>query len=127
MGSLPLSARARQSFLLADIGHVPGAIRLSLNMLAKPNKTVIEGIVRAIAPASGGQGHEIEIQVYRNLSRGRSDDFIQPAEGQSLILFAAQTPDVTIGDRVRVQARLLAGPFGERTVLEQLDPLSDQA
>ncbi len=94
-------------------------------MLAKPNKTVVEGTVRAIVPAS--EGHEIEIEVDRNLSRGRSDDFIQPAEGQSLILFAAQTPNVTIGDRVRVQARLLAGPFGERTVLEQLDPLSDQA
>jgi hypothetical protein len=96
-------------------------------MLAKPNKTVIEGTVRAIMPASEGQGHEIEIEVDRNLSRGRSDDFIQPAEGQSLILFAAQTPVVTIGDRVRVQARLLAGPFGERRVLEQVDLLSDQA
>jgi hypothetical protein len=96
-------------------------------MLAKPNKTVIEGTVRAIVPASEGHGHQIEIEVCRNLSRGRSDDFIQPAEGQSLILFAAQTPEVTVGARVRVQARLLAGPFGERTVLEQLDPLSDQA
>jgi len=96
-------------------------------MLAKPNKTVVEGTVRAINPASDGQGHEVEIEVRRNLSRGRSDDFIQPEEGQSLKLFAAQTPDVTIGDRVRVQARLLAGPFGERTVLEQLDSLSDQA
>jgi len=96
-------------------------------MLAKPNKTVIEGTVRGIEPASDGQGLEIEIEVYRNLSRGRSDDFIQPAEGRSLILFAAQTPGVTVGDRVRVQARLLAGPFGERRVLEQLDPLSDQA
>src|SRR5437764_12966709 len=85
------------------------AVRLSLNMLAKPNKTVIEGTVRAIVPASEGQGHEIEIEVYRNLSRGRSDDFIQPAEGQSLILFADQTPDVTIGDGVRVQARLVDG------------------
>src|SRR6266513_816575 len=120
-------ARERQSLLLAHPGHLHRAVRLSLNMLAKPNKTVIEGTVRAIVPARESQGHEIEIEVYRNLSRGRSDDFIQPAEGQSLILFAAQTPDVTIGDRVRVQARLLGGPFGERSVLEQLDPLSDQA
>jgi hypothetical protein len=96
-------------------------------MLAEPNKTVVEGTVRAITPASEGQGHEIEIEVCRNLSRGRSDDFIQPAEGESLILFAAQTPEATVGDRVRVQARLLAGPFGQRTVLEQLDSLSDQA
>jgi hypothetical protein len=97
------------------------------NMLAKPNKTVVEGTVRAITPTSDGQGHDIEIEVCRNLSRGKSDDFIQPAEGQLLILFAAQTQGVTIGDRVRVQARLLAGPFGERRVLEQLDSLSDQA
>src|SRR5947207_14400415 len=96
-------------------------------MLAKPNKTVIEGTIRAIVPASEGEGHEIEIEVYRNLSRGPSDDFIQPAEGQSLILFAAQTPDVTIGDRVRVQARCLPGPLGHRTVREQLDLLSDHA
>jgi hypothetical protein len=96
-------------------------------MLAKPNKTVIEGTVRGITPASEGQGHEIELEVHRNLSRGRSDDFIQPVQGQLLRVFAAQTPEVAIGDRVRVQARLLAGPFGERTVLEQLDSLSDQA
>jgi len=95
-------------------------------MLAKPNRTVIEGTVRAIVPATNGQGHEIEIEVRRNLSRGRSDDFIQPTEGQLLTLFAAQTPDVTIGECVRVQARLLAGPFGERRVLEQLDLLSEQ-
>ena len=95
-------------------------------MLAKPNKTVVEGTVRAINPTSDRQGHHIEIEVCRNLSRGRHDDLIQPAEGQSLILFAAQTPPVTVGDRVRVQARLLAGPFGERRVLEQLDALSNQ-
>lgn len=96
-------------------------------MLAKPNKTVIEGTVRAIAPASDGPGHELEIEVHHNLSRGERGDFIQPAQGQSMHLFAAQAPDVAIGDRVRVQARLLAGPFGGRTVLERLDPLSDQA
>src|SRR5438552_4045178 len=50
-------------------------------MLATPNKTVLEGTVRAIVPASDGQGHEIEIKVYRNLSRGRSDDYIPPAGG----------------------------------------------
>src|SRR5947207_11379461 len=113
--------------MLAHPAPVYRAVRLSLNMLAKPNKTVIEGAVRAIVPASEGEGHEIEIEVYRNLSRGRSDDFIQPAEGQSLILFAAQTPEVTIGDRGRVQARLLGCPFCERSVLEQLEPLFYQA
>src|SRR5256885_14771103 len=115
MWSLSFSARERQSSSLAHPAPVYRAVRLSLNMLVKPNKTVLEGTVRAIVPASDGQGHEIDIKVYRNLSRGRSDHFIHPAEGQSLILFAAQAPDVTIGDRLRVQPGLLAGPFGQRT------------
>jgi hypothetical protein len=124
---LSFSARERQSLLLEHEVTFIGPYDNPLNMLAKPNKTVIEGTIRAIVPSGEGHGHQIEIEVHRNLSGGRSDDFIQPAEGQSLILFVAQTPDVTIGDRVRVQARLMAGPFGERTVLEQLEPLSDQA
>jgi hypothetical protein len=88
---------------------------------------VIEGTVRAIRPARDGQGHEVEIEVHRNLSHGSSSDFIQPAQGQFLRLFAAESPRVAIGDRVRVQARLLAGPFGSRTVLEQLDPVPREA
>jgi hypothetical protein len=95
-------------------------------MLAKPNKTVIEGAVRAIKPAKDGVGHDFEIEVYRNLSLGHEEDFIQPAEGQSLHLFAAEQPNAAIGDLVRVQARLLGGPFGERTVLERVEPLSKQ-
>jgi hypothetical protein len=90
-------------------------------MLIKPNKTVIEGTVRAIKPAAEGEGHEVEIQVDRNLSLGSTDDFIQPAEGKSLRLFAAESPKAAIGDRVRVRARLLAGPFGGRKIVEQLD------
>ena len=93
-------------------------------VLIRPNKTVIEGTVQSIAPAPNGQGHDVIIQVDRNLSHGSSDDFIQPADGQLLHLFAAETPKAGIGDRVRVQARLLAGPFGSRSVLEQLDAVS---
>ncbi len=93
-------------------------------MLAKPNRTVIEGAVRAIRPAKGGVGHDFEIEVRRNLSLGTQEDFIQPAVGQSLHLFAAEQPNAAIGDLVRVQARLLGGPFGERTVVERVEPLS---
>jgi hypothetical protein len=96
-------------------------------MLAKPNRTVIEGAVRAIKPAKDGVGHDFEIEVHRNLSLGHQDDFIQPAKGQSLHLFAAEKPAAAIGDLVRVQARLLGGPFGERTVVERVERLSGQS
>lgn len=92
-------------------------------MLAKPNTTLIEGAVTAIKPAKDGIGHDFEIEVHRNLSLGKDEDFIQPTEGQSLHLFAAQEPNAAIGDLVRVQARLLGGPFGERTVVEQVELL----
>lgn len=96
-------------------------------MQAKPNKTVIEGTVRAIHPAKDGVGHDVEIDVHRNLSLGHEDDFIQPTKGESLRLFAAEKPNAAVGDLVRVQARLLGGPFGERTVVEQVEPLSGQS
>ena len=95
-------------------------------MLVQPNKTVIEGTLRAIAPASDGQGHELEIEVHRNLSKGRSDDFIKPEVGQSLHLFATESPAAAVGDLVRVRARVLAGPFGGRTVVEQIKPYQDE-
>jgi hypothetical protein len=95
-------------------------------MLAKPNRTIIEGAVRAIKPAKDGVGHDFEIAVHRNLSLGHQEDFIQPVEGHSLHLFAAEQPNVAVGDLVRVQARLLGGPFGERTVVERVEPLSKQ-
>lgn len=93
-------------------------------MLAKPNKTVIEGEVRAIKPAKDGVGHDFEIEVHRNLSLGKKEDFIQPERGQSLQLFAAEQPNAAIGDLVRVEARLLGGPFGQRTVVERVEPLA---
>ena len=84
----------------------------------------MEGAVTAIRPAKDGVGHEFEIEVHRNLSQGKDDDFIQPATGQPLQLFAAEEPDARIGDLVRVQARLLGGPFGQRTVVERVEPLT---
>lgn len=95
-------------------------------MLAKPNKTVIEGTVRRVAPSADGHGHEVEIEVRRNLSAGSSDDFLQPVEGANLHLFSADLPGAAVGDVVRARARLLAGPFGGRTVLEEMKAVSDE-
>ena len=92
-------------------------------MLAKPNRTMIEGIVRRVVAAADGIGHEVEIEVRRNLSEGKSDDFLQPEKGKNMQLFSADVPAANVGDVVRARARLLAGPFGGRTVLEQMEPL----
>lgn len=93
-------------------------------MLAKPNRTVIEGTVRAIQAASDGQGAELTIEVARNASPSPDADFLKPAKGDVIELFAAENPSAAVGERVRVHARLLAGPFGSRTVLEKIERLT---
>jgi acyl-coenzyme A thioesterase PaaI-like protein len=90
-------------------------------MKAKPNQTLLEGTVRAIHPDAGGYGSNVEIEVSRNLSRVADADFLRPRRGDRLTLFTAEAPPVEVGQRVRVQARLLGGPFGERRILEHLE------
>lgn len=90
-------------------------------MNMKPNKTVIEGVVRAIHPASGGIGHEVEVQVDANLS-SKGEDFIQPSKGDVLSLYATEPPATQVGQKVVAHARLLGGPGMERMVLESVSP-----
>lgn len=92
-------------------------------MLARPNHTVIEGTVRAVRPHPEGQGIAVELTVSKNVSPSEADDFIRPKNGQVLSLFAAEEPGLRVGQKVRAHARLLAGPFGGRTILEQVDDL----
>ena len=94
-------------------------------MTAKPNQTVIEGAVRALRPAEGGCGTNVEIEVRRNLSPLADADFLKPNAGDRVVLFTPEAPRVELGNQVRVQARLLAGPFGERSILERLEVLPD--
>ena len=96
--------------------------------MLKPNQTDIEGKVRAITPGAGGVGHEVEVEVVRNLSDGREDDYLQPAKGELLQLFTPQLPLTTVvGDLVNARARLLGGPTGERAILERIEPLADES
>ena len=92
-------------------------------MLARPNHTVVEGTVRAVRPHPEGQGIAVELTVSKNVSPAKADDFIRPEAGQVLSLFAAEEPTVSVGQKVRAHAQLLAGPFGSRTVLQQIDAL----
>jgi hypothetical protein len=89
-------------------------------MKVKPNLTVIEGVVRAIRPDAGGYGSNVEIEVSRNVSPDDGDDFLKPKPGELLALFTPETPAAKTGQRVRVRARLLAGPSGERSILEDI-------
>jgi hypothetical protein len=47
-------------------------------MKAKPNLTVIEGVVRAIRPDAGGYGSNVDIEVSRNVSPEDGGDFLKP-------------------------------------------------
>lgn len=96
-------------------------------MMLKPNHTNIEGKVRAITPAADGVGHEVDLEVCRNLSDGREDDFLQPAKGEMLQLFASLPPAAVVGDLVNARARVLGGPTGERVILEKIEPVAGDA
>lgn len=92
-------------------------------MKVKPNLTVIEGVIRAIRPDPGGYGLNVEIEVSRNVSPAEGEDFLKPKPGELLALFTPEAPSAKAGQRVRVQARLLGGPFGQRSILDQLEAI----
>jgi hypothetical protein len=94
-------------------------------MLVKPNKTVLEGRVEAIRPEPDGWGAEVELRVERNESASEAEDFLRPAPGSVMKLFAAEPAELRVGDHVRAEARLLAGPRGGRAVIESVDRLAD--
>lgn len=92
-------------------------------MLVKPNRTLLRGKVRAIRPEADGWGAEVDLEVEENLSASEDEDFLRPQPGALLTVFAAEPGRLRVGDAVRVQASLNAGPFGGRAVLETVEPL----
>jgi hypothetical protein len=91
-------------------------------MLAKPNQTVIEGTVRAIRADEGGFGTNVEIEVDRNVSPSDDADFLKTQRGEVLTVFSPELPATEIGQHVRLHARLLGGPRGQRVILEKIEP-----
>jgi hypothetical protein len=94
-------------------------------MLIKPNRTILKGRVRAIHPEPDGWGASVELLVVQNESSSEDEDFLRPAPGSVITAFSAEPNKLKVGELVRVQASLLAGPFGGRTVLESVAPLQE--
>jgi hypothetical protein len=108
-------------------GHIPmsgtlgpGKVR---TMRTMPNKSILEGVVRQVTPADDGHGADIEFVVDRAETAEGYADFIRPADGATLHLFAAEPGEFHIGGRYRVTATVLGGPMGERSVVETARPI----
>jgi len=89
-------------------------------MLIKPNKTELEGCVTAIQQR--GLGADVDLIVTRNTS-DPAIDFIQPQPGVGLRLYSSEPGDLVVGAKVRIEARLDGGPFGQRAILVSATPL----
>ena len=94
-------------------------------MQVRPNQTVLQVRVRAIRPEADGWGATIELLVAHNESPSEQDDFLRPAPGTVLNVFTAEPEQLQVGKLIRAYVTLLAGPFGERTVLESFVPLEE--
>ena len=90
-------------------------------MQVQPNQTVVRGRIQSIHPEPDGFGSTVKLQVLSNESKGKNDDFLQPAEGSVMEAFFAQPHQLQVGDVVRAHAALLAGPTGGRTVLRSVE------
>jgi hypothetical protein len=87
-------------------------------MQVMPNQTVLQGRVRAIRPEADGWGANIELLVVQNESPSEQNDFLRPTSGTVLNVFTAEPEQLQVGNLIRAQVTLLAGPFNERVVLE---------
>ena len=92
-------------------------------MHVKPNKTVVRGKVSAIRPEPDGWGAEVHLQVEQNESPDPEADFLRPAEGSILKVFTPEPDKIRVGQVVRAEACLNAGPTGGRAVLQSVEPV----
>lgn len=69
-------------------------------------------------PAASGRGVEVKLAVRKNVSAHAEDDFLQCVPGDVVELMASDAPEVQVGDTVRAEAKLLAGPRGGRAILQ---------
>lgn len=92
-------------------------------MLLRPNETVVDGVLRSIRAAADGQGYEVTLSVTANQTPSPEQDFLRPAPGSELTLFASEPPSAAVGEACQVKARLLGGPFGQRAILSDLRKL----
>ena len=89
-------------------------------MLIHPNQTILEGIVTSFAPAVGGFGNDVEMEVVTNLTPDPQTDVVRPEIGSSLKLFAPRPEKMRVGKPVRVRVATVGDSQGERTVLQEV-------
>jgi hypothetical protein len=95
-------------------------------MQARPNKTVVKGEVLAILPEPSGWGAEVHLRVLANESPSSDDDFLRPEGGSILKLFTSElAKEMRVGEIVRAEAKLNAGPTGGRAVLQKVEPIAN--
>jgi len=83
---------------------------------------MLEGQVTGIQEDDGGIGFQLSLAVRANASPSAARDFVRAKPGETVRLFCLEAPEgVRVGDTVRVQAELLAGPGGGRVVLQQVE------
>ena len=92
-------------------------------MQVRPNKSNVRGKVTAIRPEPDGWGAEVELEVTRNETPAsrEADDFVRPTAGSTLKAFYAEPGAIQVGDDIRAEARLNAGPTGGRVVLHAVE------
>ena len=93
-------------------------------MIVHANETKIQGLVKRIAPCADGHGHELDLEILGNESPDPNADYLKPKAGDQLKVFAADLDNVQMGGRIRATLALSGGPFGQRTVLREAEPLA---
>ncbi len=94
-------------------------------MVVQPNQSQFVGSIKKVQPCDDGWGSEIKIEILQNELDGSQSDFISPKVGQVLEMFLpprSKAAKFVVGDTMRMNARLLAGPTGERIVLVAAEP-----
>ncbi len=96
-------------------------------MLVRPNKTILVGKVKSVRPELDGYGAGVELKVSGNVTELPEDDFLGTKPGEVVELYFTEPDKLRVGDIVRAQVSLSAGPFGERAVIEKITKIDSAA
>jgi len=89
-------------------------------MRIKPNKTILEGRVSRIDPATDGWGANLEITVENSHPAAGFQDFLQAQPGSVVTAFSAEPDAVEAGKSYTLTTCVLGGPKGERLIVEDV-------
>ena len=90
-------------------------------MLVRPNNTTVLAVVTGVQKESKAGDTVVSLRVESNISASPDGDFIRPEAGSTFDAYSIDPVPVRVGQRVLARARLNAGPWGGRVVLESLE------